>query len=595
MTHGRSTLVFAPAEVSCLEEAFFAGAFRAREPISIRSELSPSANVREISEQNHWLIGSKWQTDSGERSYVNRDSNRGASLAFKGYVFGAETLHSASPPERLFRYWQGSETPDPSPNGVYSAAYASDRGSELFLLADCLGMSPLYFRCIDETVYFATNPRFLTTPADQPDLLAWKSLLAGSNLFGDQTLTAGVSRLPAGHSLIADATGVTVKPWYSFDQFADGDRPVDDAALREVEDSLAQAVDRCVSIPGYSVELPLSSGHDSRRILANLLASKTEFRASTVRVTQKNHRDLDAPFARQMSEQFEFPHRIIELGDNQEYASLDLERQLLVDNETPNHAWALRLMQNLPSTPSVVVDGVLGDILGNPGFRMPGMYDSTRQDLEIIFDELFDEDVDRHLPGSHWPPARNLRDYVGDYLEPFMHRRNMPEFAFILTRQRRSTALWSHQQIPAGHLVVCPYLDLDYLTLLFSFLPQSKHDTVIQRACLERFWPELASVPGNRDIPDSVRPGDPGEMISRDLVAYRALEAKYPEIRQKLSGLLGGKSRLLYRVSRYSQRVAARMLWMLQPLSELIARNDLRPPAFRFADAATGSAGNSNS
>src|SRR4029453_2651088 len=64
--------------------------------------------------------------------------------------------------------------------------------------------------------------------------------------------------------------------------------------------------------------------------------------------------------------------------------------------------------------------------------------------------------------------------------------------------------------LPPGALVLFPFLDLDYVRLLFEFVPNDKHRTILQRRCLAEFWPDYYRYPGTRDVPaDAVtRPDD---------------------------------------------------------------------------------------
>ena len=64
---------------------------------------------------------------------------------------------------------------------------------------------------------------------------------------------------------------------------------------------------------------------------------------------------------------------------------------------------------------------------------MGGMYESTKQDLELILDDSITGEFDNVLLASQWPSADDVRSDISDYLQPFMHRYNMAEFAFILT------------------------------------------------------------------------------------------------------------------------------------------------------------------
>jgi hypothetical protein len=378
--------------------------------------------------------------------------------------------------------------------------------------------------------------------------------------------------------------------WHAPARFPSGTREVTKRSLDEVEECFRACVRRALRLDNGTVTLPLSSGHDSRRILAALLDDEVEFDALTVRVRQKEHRDLDATYAAAMARDLGFNHRIIEFADPEQYARDGVDRCLLTDFETSVHTWVMRFMSALPESPTLLVDGLLGDILGNPGFRMSGMYHSTEEDLQLILTESFKGARYRYLNKERWPETSTLEADVRGYLQDFMHKRNMAEFAFILLRQRRMTALWSHQLLPAGHIAACPYLDLDYLELLFSFQPEGKHATVFQRACLERFWPELARYPGNRDIPPDQMPGRATWADAHEVTYYRRLRSMLRDLggEQRLRESLSWRGRRLYQLSAVSDRVATRWGWLLIPMAEMAMRES-QPPVWQTPTAGASS------
>jgi hypothetical protein len=344
---------------------------------------------------------------------------------------------------------------------------------------------------------------------DVPDLIAWRSTIQSGFIGADRSLTKDVFRVPAGVAIRASVSGISSSNWFDFNSLPNGQRSIDEKALRDVEETFQQSVSRCLALSNDAPLLPLSSGHDSRRILAALISRGVDFSSLTVKVRQKGFRDLDAPVAAEMSRDFGFKHSTIERGSIGNIVAADTARRLLTDAETGSHSWAVPLGQALPKRPNVIFDGILGDILGNPGFRMPGMYQSPERDLELILDDSITTAFDNVLRASQWPTADDIRHDISEHLQPFMHRYNMAEFAFILLRQRRSTSSWSQHIMPAGHIIACPYLDLDYISLMLEFRPEHKHETVLQRRCLHRFWPQFASYAGNRDIPKDMPPGDP--------------------------------------------------------------------------------------
>ena len=382
--------------------------------------------------------------------------------------------------------------------------------------------------------------------------------------------------------MIATREGVEERPWFDFDSLPNGARTIDDRAFAEVEKQFQSSMSRCLALRDVKPILPLSSGHDSRRILASLLSNNVDFESFTVRVQQKEFRDLDATFAAAMAADFEFPHTVVELAEPRKYVIDNTSRRILTDTESSWHTWVLSLLRAFPQEPGLVFDGILGDILGNPGFRIPDMYESTEKDLDLILKKVVTDDYDSVLAPSQWPSAADVRNDIGQYLQPFMHRYNMAEFAFILLRQRRNTALWSQQIMPAGHVVACPYLDLDYISLLLEFSPKEKHSAVFQRQCLHRFWPDLARYPGNRDIPPDMSSGDPSMVMKRDLECFNQLCKEISEANRfgELMRFLTVRRRLTLMASRLRRESTVRWSWGVNRLLELQAREAIRTPCW---------------
>jgi hypothetical protein len=150
----------------------------------------------------------------------------------------------------------------------------------------------------------------------------------------------------------------------------------------------------------------------------------------------------------------------------------------------------------------------------------------------------------------------------------------MAEFAFILLRQRRATSLWSQQLLPAGHVPVCPYLDLDYISLLLEFIPAEKHQTIFQRSCLQEFWPEFFKYPGNRDIPADMPSNQPDVELERCLQCCHRLCTEIDEFEALpfLKNLLASKGKIALMLAKRNRVIAVRCAWFLHPIMELVSR-----------------------
>jgi hypothetical protein len=511
----------------------------------------------------------------GGKGLVHR-SDRGGAAAVRGYLLGP-ALHSYSEPGDLLDYWEKRLLAEH--DGVFSAAVVSPDEGRLTLLSDVFGMGPIYHARLGDAVLFATSPRYLGTASQDPDWVAWHCLLASAFIAGDRSLSTGVTRVPAGTALRFGPSGDERVSWLELASLPDGTRSLDAQGIREVEDVFQRTLDRCLALPRERLVLPLSSGHDSRRFLAALLHRRADFHAFTCRVYHDN-RDLDARFASQMAKDFRFPHTVVEEPSASRQVECDRIRRMLTDSETIMHSWVPGLMEALPGRPSVFLDGIVGDILGNPGYRVPGLYGSVERDIEIILDASLRHDFDFILAGRG-STAAGLREFVARYLRTFPQRVNLAEFAFIILRQRRATALWSQQLLPPGHVVVCPYLGLDYVRLLLSFVPAHKHATILQRRCLAEFWPDFLRYPGTRDIPPGIAPRSPLPEARAKIACFRQVLA---EIRESggaslLQDLLSRKQRFGLATARVNGRAALRMR-SLNPLLELVSRESLRRVCF---------------
>lgn len=553
---------------------FFFGIWHPRRAIDLRWHGEPPAGVATLTGRNWALASAVSPLHDPGGALVHQAADGETALAFRGYVL-APPLHSYSAGAELIDYWQSN--PWREHNGVFAVARIAGHGAEILLATDLLGFAPLYYTRFDGALLFATNPRWLVTTDVSSDLVAWRGLLESGFLAAERTLTEGVHRLPAGKALLASGASLRLTSWLELDTLPKGERRLDAAGVAEVERVFHDAMDRCLALPRLDVLLPLSSGHDSRRILSSLLRRGRPFEALTCRVFHQG-RDLDARYATEMARDLGLRHRVVEPAPADQFAQDDLTRQVLTDAETGMHSWVPRLMAALPAAPTMLLDGIAGDILGNPGFRIPGLYQSRERDIGIILEASLPGAYQRVLARVAWPDAASVREDLRSYLLSLPQEVNLAEFAFILLRQRRATAPWSQQLLPPGHVAVCPFLDLDYLRLLLSFVPADKHATILQRRCLAEFWPDLHRYPGTRDIPPQSRRRS--TRIDRELTLACA-RSTLAELESRgglarLRDLLSGRGRLALLAARASRHLMLRTHWQLGTLEELVLREQDR-------------------
>lgn len=494
-----------------------------------------------------------------------------ACVAFRGYTL-EPPIHSWSESREIIDYWSKEHSRH---NGVFVSIIISHNGDELRFVSDAYGIATLYYREIAGGVIFSTNSRFLTTANDKIDYVSARILMQCGSVYGNGSLTEGVSRVPPGTSLSFRRTGVTNKIWFSYLDLPTGTKPVTLAGLHEVEESFQNAISRCLRLQTTKNLLPLSSGHDSRRILAALHSKSVPFSALTVKVLQKENRDLDAHWASVMSRDLGFEHHVVDLPAPGEYARLDRLRRVLVDSHGTEHTWFLTMNAHIPNQQSLIFDGLGGDVFGNTGFGVEEYHTADdRLKIQLILNDMITDSFDKILNAQLWPNIQRVRQVLNTFLSELPDGRNKPDIAFLLMRCRSGPGMCFQRLIPAGHVTVYPYYDLDYANKTLEFNPLEKRPpNTLQARCLSEFWPKYFAFPGSRMIPEESLPGDPRLLDDINLACFQQIqsEAGYPW-KCNLNSYLTKRASTAAIISLLPKALQHRVQWWLNPLLMILAR-----------------------
>jgi asparagine synthase (glutamine-hydrolysing) len=156
--------------------------------------------------------------------------------------------------------------------GMFALALWDAKARKLILARDRLGKKPIYYTYFDGRLAFASEAQALLHALDrapEPDLGAIDQYLTLQYVPAPRTGFRGVSKLPAGHMLVAEPGKPPELRRYwrlSFAPRADAPRTVDDAAA-EVRPILEEAV-RIRLISDVPLGAFLSGGIDSSTIVA---------------------------------------------------------------------------------------------------------------------------------------------------------------------------------------------------------------------------------------------------------------------------------------------------------------------------------------
>ena len=567
-----------------LRENFYFGGWYPNGPLSFEWESPPPTIQPSCLQADNWfLVSNTSALHSKPIGLVHADIQQAPSekyteaFAFRGYIL-APAIHSYSSEAELLEYWRNS-TPSTQHNGVFSAVCIRHSGKTLDLTTDAFGMEPLYYRQIGELILFASNSRFLTLENEAPDYMAWRCLVQAGFLAADRTLSNSIKRVPAAHILRFQKDKAEQIQWFDYHTLPEGVETVNEQAFIDVEEAFNGALSKCAKLRTEGHVLPLSSGFDSRRLLAGLMDRQVHFEALTVQMFEKGYWNLDSRITSQMATELGFPHTVIEFPGIQQYVKDDRQRRLLLNAECDLHAWALPLMHSLPSRSCVVFDGLAGDVLGNAKFLAPlpkstEPYLSPENDTKLIVQQSVNDVFDRILNLEKWPSSQELRHELEaslNQLPPIMNRSTL---AKLLLRTRRTIAPWGSQMLPAGHVLVSPFLDIDFVKLTLSYHPASKLAFPLQKECLARFQPRYFAYPGSKAIPKDFPPPDYSLQNQKQLACFRGL---YQELLarndlQIFTALLSSNARFRFWLTRKNSSLAIKWMWAFKRLLDIVCQ-----------------------
>lgn len=560
----------------------FLGAWSPTRALHVSGDIESSSRAAHLQGPNWFMSSSVALLPSGQRPNIHGDQRHDRALAFRGYVV-EPPLHQYSAPVDLWSFWQHGG--GRYPNGVFATALIEGAANRLTLRTDAFGFSPLYFRVHGDLVLFGTKPDFLVTANCEIDPLGAATVMAHSYPLGDRTLLHGIARCPYGVTLhFEGSTESRRETWFAGGDLPEADQPFDEAAIARVERVFQQAVARCTALDHGETHVPLSSGYDSRRIVGALLQQDVHFRATTVRVFRNGGRDLDARHAAEIAAHYRIEHNIVDLPEPEGYSQDDAVRRHELCAETAMHdGWVVSLMRALPDGPATIIDGFLGDVLANPGYRLAGadFFHDAEGDIERIAEDLARTPLQRHVAEA-FRPGEAAKAELHRYLAPMAGKRNVAEFAYMLLRQRRATVLWSQQLARPGHLMTCPFADLDYIRTVTALRPEDRCAAHVQHACLQRFHPELAAFRGSHSIPLDATPiGQQGNR-QRTLACMRRLTEGFAPKRSQhlLNERMTPLGRGVMMATWMAPKAVSRWHWMVRPACEVLLHDHETTPVW---------------
>lgn len=138
-------------------------------------------------------------------------------LVYNGEIFNFEGVHvdGTSDTELLADLLEEGLTDEKlnSLNGFFAFGIYYTDSNELYLVRDRFGEKPLYYKCLDDALYFSSTARPFNT-LNVGVVSSVQEAPGGGILFDETQPIQGVSQLPPGHLLCFKNGQVTIRKWY---------------------------------------------------------------------------------------------------------------------------------------------------------------------------------------------------------------------------------------------------------------------------------------------------------------------------------------------------------------------------------------------
>lgn len=194
--------------------------------------------------------------------------------------------------------------------GMFAIAIWDARQDKLVLVRDRFGVKPVYYAHADDgSLYFASEIKSILAAgpiAATINHAAMPDYLANHAPCGEETLFAGVRRLPPGHTLVWQDGAITVTPYWDLSYAQPHEAHDDRELITEYRDRLVDAV-RLRLMSDVPLGMFLSGGIDSAAITAAMSRLVSEpIKTFSVAFAEREANEL--AYAREVAQRYRTDH-----------------------------------------------------------------------------------------------------------------------------------------------------------------------------------------------------------------------------------------------------------------------------------------------
>ncbi|MFK5986983.1 MAG: N-acetylglutaminylglutamine amidotransferase [Pseudomonadota bacterium] len=325
-------------------------------------------------------------------------------------------------------------------HGMFAFVIWDKHNKTFFMARDRLGIKPLYYSFINNTLVFASNMQAilasnLVDKDINPEGLHYQLSLHGV-IPAPNTIIRDIKKLPPGYSMTIFADGNSkIESYWQLSIALDEDKKQwDDRQWTEaIHDSLMSAVSKRLTISDVPVGVLLSGGLDSSLLVALLAeAGVHDLRTFSIGFNDiGDEKGSEFEFSDQIVSRYQTQHKKFKIPNSEVLSRLPDAIDNMSEPMVGQDAVAFYLLsEKVSQEVKVVQSGQGADELFAGYFWYPMMQQAKGSDANRFMPFYVDREHDEYLSAiNHSFLGQNLNNFSGDYIQ--QHFANLPDGDYL--------------------------------------------------------------------------------------------------------------------------------------------------------------------
>lgn len=360
--------------------------------------------------------------------------------------------------------------------GTFAYVLYLKNTKEIIIGTDKMGFYPLYYTDDAREFIFGNFIPHIKhrLKKAEPNWDSWDELLNTGDVLGRKTTLKGVSRLRQGEKICFAGDVYSLKNFWGYE----GTDFVDPQTYISLNNDLLSEGMEVLSANKMHKVLPLTGGHDSRRLAITASSLGVAVEAITQEAFTRGLLDVDMPVASLVVEKLGIKkHTKLPQPEKTNQCENMVYKDYWCGFESSYHTWAVNIAQKLEKN-TLVYDGIIGDYtINNHGLQGIPEYLEGNSDIDKTVSLVVPTEKKYQLKG-HLMSAP-LEERIRTELEKFPQDCNQITLFKIFNHCRNNISQWYTPFLLKGISVGLPYAYLPFFLQSLSIKEKTRSDALI--------------------------------------------------------------------------------------------------------------------